>query len=313
MLYGLSGRDCTIIVSNWSSYASDGRATEVPWLVMPLVREIAVPLSFFTVPVKSVGADTYATIATGVVPPRNLSATFFLQASHLTNPVLFPFMGRPVGGFPPFYKQRLRVAFVNPLVAGSSVVIDIPEAVPTRWEFQARGNNPATVSITWSFNTANLIDTTLPVLSAVNPNDEFITIRSIALNFDPPHVPPHGIVGADVRINAPVTWRHRVGISPLKVANDFSINRWDVELQLTLSPDAVLWLGRNIEFQPHTGVYQIMMTIYPEEGVPTTFLFYSARLGEGNTSVRVEGALEATVSLRALDFSYGIPEREEEG
>jgi hypothetical protein len=305
MLYGLSGRDCTIIVSNWSSYASDGQAMEFPWLAMPLVREVSVPLSFFTVPVKSVGADTYATIATGVVPPRNLSATFFLQASHLTNPVLFPFMERPVGGFPPFYKQRLRVAFVNPFATGSFVVIDIPEAVPTRWEFQVRENNPATISITWAFNMANIIDTPLPVLSVVNPNDEFITIRSIALSFDPPHVPPHGIVGANVRINAPVTWRHRIGISPVKAANDFSINRWEIELQLSLAPDAVLWLGRNVEFQPHTAVYRIRMTIHPEEGVPTIFSFYPARLSEGSTSVRVEGALETTVSLRALDFSYG--------
>jgi hypothetical protein len=312
MLYGLSGRDCTIIVSNWSSYASDGRAREFPWPVMPLVREITVPLSFFTVPVKSVGADTYATIATGVIPPRTLSATFFLQASHLTNPVLFPFTKYPVSFFPPFYMQHLRVAFVNPFAGGSFVVVDIPKAVPTRWEFQVRENTPATISITWAFNMANLVDTTLPLLSVVDPNDEFITIRNIALSFDPPHVPPHGIVGATVRINVPVAWRHRVEISPFKFANDFSINRWDVELQFELSPDAVLWLWRSVEFQPHTGVYRVVMTLYPEEAVPATFSFYSVRLSEGSTSVRVEGSLEATVSLRALDFSYGIQEREEE-
>jgi hypothetical protein len=302
MLYGISGRDCTVIINNWSTYASGIRVEEYTWYEMPPLREISIPLSFFTAPVKSIGAETYATIATTTVPPRTISATFLLQSKQLLNPVLFPFMFRPVSGLPPFYKQGLRVVFVKPFM-NNYAVMEIPEAVPTRWELQIRENNPATVSITWSFNTANLYDRTIPALYSIDPNDEFITIRSVIIETDPPHLPPHGVRAITFRINAPVSWRHRVGLYPDKVAYDFTINRWEVELQLTLTPDAHLWLGRQIELAPASQPYIVTFDLIPQEGLSRRFqLVPYARLSEGSMTVRVESPLEPTVTFRSIDF-----------
>jgi hypothetical protein len=84
MLYGISGRDCTVIINNWSTYASGIRVEEYTWYEMPPLREISIPLSFFTAPVKSIGAETYATIATTTVPPRTISATFLASEQAAT-------------------------------------------------------------------------------------------------------------------------------------------------------------------------------------------------------------------------------------
>ncbi len=302
MLYGISGRDCTVIINNWSTYASGVPVSELTWHEMPPLREISVPLSFFTAPIKSIGADTFATIATTTVPPRTISATFLLQSKQLLNPVLFPFMFRPISGLPPFYKQGLRVVFAKPFMSNYAVM-EIPEAVPTRWELQIRENNPATVSITWSFNTANLYDKIIPALYSIDPNDEFITIRNVVIETNPPHLPPHGVRAITFRINAPVSWRHRVGLHPAKVAYDFTINRWEVELQLTLTPDAHLWLGRQIELAPASQPYIVTFDIIPEEGFSRRFqLVPYARLSEGSMAVRVESPLEPTVTFRSIDF-----------
>jgi hypothetical protein len=302
MLYGISGRDCTVIINNWSTYASDIRVEEYTWYEMPPLREISIPLSFFTAPIKSIGAETYATIATTLVPPRTISATFLLQSKQLLNPILFPFMPRSISGLPPFYKQGLRIVFAKPFMSNYAVM-EIPEAVPTRWELQIRENNPATVSITWSFNTANLYDKTIPALYSIDPNDEFITIRNITIETNPPYLPPHGARAITFRINAPVSWRHRVGLYPDKVAYDFTINRWEVELQLTLTPDAHLWLGRQIELAPATQPYIVTFNLIPQEGLSRRFqLVPYARLSEGSMTVRVESPLEPTVTFQSINF-----------
>jgi hypothetical protein len=46
MLYGISGRDCAVILTNWSTYASGISVEEYSWLELPLLREVAIPLSF---------------------------------------------------------------------------------------------------------------------------------------------------------------------------------------------------------------------------------------------------------------------------
>ena len=302
MLYGISGKDCAVILTNWSTYASGISVEEYSWLELPLLREVAIPVSFFTVPVRSVGMDTYATIATGLVPSRTLTATFFLQAKQLLNPVLFPFPYRPTSGLPPFYKQGVRVVFVKPFM-NDYAVMEIPEAIPTRWELQIREGNPATVSITWTFNTANLYDKQIPTLVSVDPNDEFITIRNVLVSFDPENIPPHGIRGLTFRINASVSWQHRIGIYSNKIAYDLSINRWDVEVQFELTPDASLWFGRQIELQPETGFYSVQFTLFSELGVSRRFqLVPYARFSEGNIGIRTEGSLSPTVTMRSLDF-----------
>lgn len=307
MLYGISGRDCTVVINNWSTYASGIPAQQYVWGEMPPLREITVPLSFFTSPIKSIGADTYATIATTVVPPRTLSATFLLQSRQLLNPVLFPFMPRPISGLLPFYKQGLRIIFIKPFM-NDYAVMEIPEAVPTRWELVIRENNPATVTITWSFNTANLYDRIIPALNSIDPNDEFITIRNVVIEAVLPDLPAHGVRGISFRVNAPVTWRHRVGLHPRKIAFDFSVGRWDVELQLNLTPDAHLWLGRQIELASSSPFYDaIAFSLVPQAGLSRRIqLIPPIRLSEGNMSVRVEGSLEPTVTFRAIDFNSEV-------
>jgi hypothetical protein len=302
MLYGISGRDCTVIINNWSTYASGVRVEEYTWYEMPPLREVTIPLSFFTAPIKSIGAETYATIATTIVPPRTISATFTLQSKQLLNPILFPFTPRSISGLPPFYKQSLRIVFVKPFM-NNYAVMEIPEAVPTRWELQIRENNPATVSITWSFNTVNLYDKTIPTLYSIDPNDEFITIRSVIIETEPPDLPAHGVRAITFRINAPVSWRHRIALSPNKVAYDLTINRWEVELQLTLTPDAHLWLGRQIELSPASQPYIVTFNLIPQEGLSRRFrLVPYARLNEGSMAVRVESLLEPTVTFQSIDF-----------
>jgi len=302
MLYGISGRDCAVILANWSTYASGISVEEYSWLELPLLREVAIPLSFFTTPIKSLGADTYAVVAASLVPARTLTATFILQAKQLLNPVLFPFPFRPTSGLPPFYKQGVRVVFVKPFM-DDYAVMEIPEAIPTRWELQIRESNPATVSITWTFNTANLYDKRIPTLVSVDPNDEFITIRNVLVSFDPENIPPHGIRGLTFRINASVSWQHRIGIYSDKIAYDLSINRWEVEVQFELTPDASLWFGRQIELQPETGVYSVQFALLSEEGFGRRFqLVPYARFSEGNIGIRTEGSLSPTVTMRSLDF-----------
>jgi len=306
VLYGISGRDCTLVISNLSTYASGIPVYEYTWLEMPLLRDIAVPLSFFTNPIKSVGADTYATIATTIVPARTLSATFLLQSTQLTNQVLFPFSLYSVKGLPPFLKQKLILVFRKPF-ENDIVTAEIPEAVPTRWELQVRDNNVATVTITWSFNTVNFYDRAMPVLISINPDDEFVTIRNVITSFNPDIIPPHGVRGLTFRVNVPVSWRHRINIHPTKIAYDFSINRWDVELQLTFSPDSPLWMMRQVELLPSTDAYEVSFSLIPQDGVSRVFyLTPPVRLETGNTSVRVEGPVETTVTLRAMGFSTEV-------
>lgn len=312
MLYGISGRDCSVVIINWNTHAYVTTPSFVYTAYMPLLSEITIPLSSFATPIPSVGTDTVATIAATTIEPRTISATFILQADHLANPFIFPFADRSQVGLIPFFKQGLHILMRKPPTYNIASFY-IPEAIVSSWVLEIPENRPATVTITWSFNTVNLLDVTNPILNHVNPNAEFITIRNVSIESDSSvfPIPAHGVRSLTFRINANVQWLHRVGLfpPPNKPAYEYTYNRWEVSLELTLSPDAVNWFGRHLETLSEIPPFNFSFVIRPVDATLAASAFRLvpyARLISGRWTAQIAANITPVVSLAAPDFFWEV-------
>lgn len=310
MMIGLSGKDATIVLSLWNTYSeflTDRNEMILP--VRPLLRDITVPLSFFSTPLTAVGVDTVVSYPTFLVEPRNLNASFILQSNQLGFDHLFPFMTRERLGIPPFFPYRLRLVLRDPYqYVYKSATVDF--AFVNRWEISVPENAPITVSLGWAFNSVNLEPLESPILYSVLVNDELLTIRNVSVVFGgemPFEIPSDGIRGLNLRVDVNLRWLYRIFYLPqYRWANDAVVNSWQIQLDLTLTPDAMRWFGYHLERQYSLPDFTCSIYINSQSPTPNSVAFdlYRLKLLSGDTSVRVGDSQGWTLRLGAKEIVF---------
>lgn len=308
MTKGIAGKDCIFLPVTWNSYSSFVDLKMEPITYIPLVRDITVPLSFFAAPVPAIGVDTVVTYAPTLIEPRRITATFILQSKQIGIKQLFPFTKRDRYGLPPFYPFALILLLRNTSPPPPFKGLTIREAIVTSWEI-AVGQNQTNLTMSWSFNTANVEPYTEAFLGSVETNDEFVTIRNLSVDFygeTPITIPPDGITQLSLRIEVNTGWVHRIQQMDERWALDAGIHSWTVTANIQLTPDAVGWLTPYLERNKRLGKFICSFNFMPtsDEAKPLTIdLLPEVSFITGSASARVNSSLSTEIRIAATDFA----------
>lgn len=308
MTKGIAGKDCVFLPITWNSYSSVVEAKPEVLPYVPLVREITIPLSFFVAPVPATGMDTVVTYAPSLIEPRNITATFILQSKQMGVKQLFPFTKRDRYGLPPFYPFSLILLMRNLTPRPPFKGLTIRQAILTSWELLV-GQNQSNITMTWTFNTANVEPYEEAFLGSVETNDEFVTIRNFTVDFYgdvPITIPPDGLLQFSVRIEVSARWVHRIQMMPEKWAMDAGIHGWNVTASLVLTPDAVKWYTPYLERYRSLGKFICSFTFMPtsEEAQPFSLdLLPEVSFVTGAVTARTNASVATEIRLAATDFA----------